>query len=1169
MLFTGVTKMSKLRSKRGALLQALGLCGLFWAMLAASCSGPLGEPSVQNPAPGNGIFRLALEESDGIARSTAQPETDDLYYILALTHQDGTIESSAFSGPRSPDLNLKAGVWKAVVKGYISAAAAAEKPDGYGLYGEEDVTIKAGSLTVKSLSLWITGGYEGRGRLSFSFSFPAAVDTAELSFVTLMAADMAEEPEPLDLTEYIQSGSENVTAAEVLTVNSGYYRLVLRLTVTEGGKTKRITRSFKADIQDELQTAVGGSYAPEEFTEYFTSVASLHAYLSAQPANTAAAPYQAALELQLKDLRNANDPFGELFSSSYPANRYIDLDLSACTGAFVAENDPSGQAKTNRQYLVSVVLPDALEVITNRLFSYCSSLKSVVFPKNIHTIGKFAFASCTALEEIALPEGLLNLGEVPFNECTALRAISFPSTLQNMVRGLDNYLNVYSPQLKLTSVTVAGSMPLTLEGFVFKGMKDLVFSVTGDTGVSSYSVRDNGKTLVQADSEGKITIIAGPGFSGDLIIPADVKAVSGHAYAGNTAITRVDASGASSLAGIGSYAFDGCTGITAMDLSGTKLAVLERGVSNGAGIKTLILPETLDSVPASDFIPQGLESLVIPASIGAACFPNGRVFTGTTALTFTVKPGSGPANYQTFDGGKVLLSGDGTRLITGRLYEGGTLPGTITTICEAAFEFGKLKTITLPASLTTIENYALWGCASLETLDFSACAGLTTLPNQVIEKSAIKTLYLPPNLTSDLRVLGLANLEKLYIPANLSSVIEAGAFRGIPKVRFYVTGTGAYSASADGKMLLKTEGGETTLIAAHGVSGKAVIPEGVTIIGWGAFFEGAGISSVDFSQAAGTLKRVEYGAFSANSGLKELDFSSCVALEFLGGAGVQLDNLDTLKLPASLASIGEFQYLFGLKSVYIPADMPAAINGDTFFRCPDASFIISGGPGRYRTDNTGTILLREDAGGAVALVSGSAAKGVVTIPADVTVIERGAFFYNHNITGLELAPGSALVTIGESAVENTLITKLDLSNARGLKTLGRRALSVNHRLKWVKWPASAEGALIWGGVDTLEAAFDYCTHLEKVELPDNLAWVYDNAFDDKTTQEPGVTFVLNSPTPPVMGATNPLSNRASAIYVPDAALETYRNADSSAGWNAYKAKLKPFSELEDPPAAWN
>eukprot|EP00980_Cylindrotheca_fusiformis_P013841 scaffold3594_cov138-Cylindrotheca_fusiformis.AAC.6 len=75
--------------------------------------------------------------------------------------------------------------------------------------------------------------------------------------------------------------------------------------------------------------------------------------------------------------------------------------------------------------LISVDLPEGLEVIEENLFYGCQSLPTIKIPSSVIKIGSCAFTSCRALKHVQLPETLSNIGRSAFADCYELEFVQF------------------------------------------------------------------------------------------------------------------------------------------------------------------------------------------------------------------------------------------------------------------------------------------------------------------------------------------------------------------------------------------------------------------------------------------------------------------------------------------------------------------------------------------------------------------------------------------------------------------------------------------------------------------------------------------------------------------------------------------------------------------------
>ena len=81
--------------------------------------------------------------------------------------------------------------------------------------------------------------------------------------------------------------------------------------------------------------------------------------------------------------------------------------------------------------LAEILLPDAMEVLPQYAFAYCTSLKKVSFGSGLTEIGEAAFTH-TAIEELVIPDTITLIGWGAFNDIEALRTVHFGSGLKEI-----------------------------------------------------------------------------------------------------------------------------------------------------------------------------------------------------------------------------------------------------------------------------------------------------------------------------------------------------------------------------------------------------------------------------------------------------------------------------------------------------------------------------------------------------------------------------------------------------------------------------------------------------------------------------------------------------------------------------------------------------------------
>ncbi len=114
------------------------------------------------------------------------------------------------------------------------------------------------------------------------------------------------------------------------------------------------------------------------------------------------------------------------------------------------------------ELLKTVSLPASVTTLKNNVFSGCYLLESVTFGQNgkLTDIGDAAFASCKSLTSIALPSGVESIGRQAFSKCESLTGILLPDTVGSL--GESAFVQCYN----LLSVNIPHNLS-TIEGSTF------------------------------------------------------------------------------------------------------------------------------------------------------------------------------------------------------------------------------------------------------------------------------------------------------------------------------------------------------------------------------------------------------------------------------------------------------------------------------------------------------------------------------------------------------------------------------------------------------------------------------------------------------------------------------------------------------------------------------
>ena len=347
-------------------------------------------------------------------------------------------------------------------------------------------------------------------------------------------------------------------------------------------------------------------------------------------------------------------------------------------------------------------------------------------------------------------------------------------------------------------------------------------------------------------SDGTITITAYSGTATTLTVPETldgktVTRVAQYAFRGNTTLKSVTVGG--SITNVEYGAFQNCSALESITFKSGIKAIGRYACSGCSNLSKVTAASTLENVWCN-------------------------AFSGTKWLTEQRKAGSA-----------VVLAGCLIDVTASGAY---TVPSTVKAICEYAFYYDSVTSVTIPSGVKAIGNSAFYNCSSLTSV--SIPASVTSIEDSVFyncsKLSSITVASANQNFSASYGVLYDKNkTELIYCPKGKTSVTIPSTVKTIRKAAF-------------------ENCKELTSIT---------LPSGLTTVGGYAFRNCTSLSSATFSgtdvEASGYL------------------FYGCTALK-------------TVKLPTKLTKLtyGFFYGCTALESVTIPNTV-TAIESSVFYNC--------------------------------------------------------------------------------------------------------------------------------------------------------------------------------------------------------------------------------------------
>ncbi len=382
---------------------------------------------------------------------------------------------------------------------------------------------------------------------------------------------------------------------------------------------------------------------------------------------------------------------------------------------------------------------------------------------------------------------------------------------------------------------------------------------------------------VLTEEEGNYTVQVGnnacsinSATAGELVVPGEVT-YNEHTYVvtkiGNSAFTYCNQITAielpSEITEIGNSAFFGCNKLARLNIPDKVVTIGQNVFFSTLQLKSLTLPESLTTINYGGFNACGITSIRIPknvTSIGETAFSQCQSLT-------SIVVDEANTTFDSRDNCNAIIQTSSNKLLFG--CAGTTIPNTVTTIGKYAFYNVSITSLTIPESVTAIEEAGINFCQRLTSLHISK--NVTSIaPRTCNSCILLNSLTVDPeNPVYDSR-------------DNCNGIIQ--------------TATNTLVAACMSTVIPAT----VTVIGERAYSGfrasKVVLPDNIITIANAAFFS-SDITSMDIPSSVTTIGQ---NAFS------------------------QCSNLESVTIPASVSTIGQsaFGYCSKLKTVVVGHQVP-------------------------------------------------------------------------------------------------------------------------------------------------------------------------------------------------------------------------------------------------------
>ena len=442
---------------------------------------------------------------------------------------------------------------------------------------------------------------------------------------------------------------------------------------------------------------------------------------------------------------------------------------SACGEKFYSEGLEYTLSSDKTYYIVTgigtasgdIIIPDTHEglpvkEIGDDAFDGCSNLTSIEIPAGVTSIGGSAFWNCSNLESVTFAEGsqLASIGSYAFGYCSSLTSIEIPAGVAELPDGGRNgtrYMGVFSGCSNLTDVSFAeGSQLTSIGNYDFYGCSSLqsieIPAGVTSIGSSAFLGCSSLNTVYYAGSiEDWLNIEFGHSSSNPLCYGAEL-------YIGGELVTEVVVP--ESITTIGTQ-LEGCTSLTSITVHSGVTSIEDSAFYGCSNLDTVYYSGSIENWFDIDFVNEYSN----PLNNGAGLYIGGEPVTEVV------------------------------------------VPESITTIGYQLTGFTSLTSITIHSGVTSIGNYAFYGCSNLTDVSFAEGSELTSIGDHAFFScSSLTSLEIPAGVTSIGRdaFTGCSNLESVTFAAGSRlTTIGYSAFYGCSSLTSIEIPAGVTSIGSD------------------------------------------------------------------------------------------------------------------------------------------------------------------------------------------------------------------------------------------------------------------------------------------------------------------------------------------------------------------------------------
>jgi hypothetical protein len=436
------------------------------------------------------------------------------------------------------------------------------------------------------------------------------------------------------------------------------------------------------------------------------------------------------------------------------------------TKTLTVNNNPGEQAYSDNTDIQHIVFADNVTFVGKAAFDGCGNLESVTFAdgSKMDSLSHWAFSECMKLTTITIPASVTTLKGPVFQD-SGLQTIFFEEGSQLKTLGNDAFANT-----PLTAITIPASVT-TMEGSPF---------------------RDCGKlTTVTFAENSQLETISDAAFMGcyalpAITIPACVTTIGDKAFQDCDALKKMIIP--ASVTNIGYEAFSYCDNLSVINILAQTPPTLGTDVFTGIAenFRIYVPRESVDAYKtAYPDLADRIKPIMNMNAVDTWLKEGDAWDSNTKTLTVNNNPGEQAYSDNT-DIQHIVFADNVTNIGKAAFDACGNLESVtfaensqLETINGWAFGYcGKLTTITIPASVTTLKGPVFTG-SNLQTIFFEEGSQLQTIGNNAFDNSALTAITIPAsvitiNLTAFSRCAYLSTVN--FEENSQLETIDHGAF---------------------------------------------------------------------------------------------------------------------------------------------------------------------------------------------------------------------------------------------------------------------------------------------------------------------------------------------------------------------------------------------------------